>query len=240
LINTKRFLGYEKNEYGELIINFDKAEIVKRIFTDYLKGKRAFTIAKELNADGIPTVAGGNWQESTILNMLKNEKYKRDIILQKYYTPDHLKKGTIRNNGKLDSYYIEDKHPAIISKELWDAVQKEMKLRAEARGNVGDQSKYQKRYPLTGMLYCGKCRSTLKRRTWNSKLPCRKIVWQCSNYIKNGKNAFSGTRIDDEVVGKLNIKEETIVKEVIKDGKKHYSYTSKSTQSEQFRTVQNS
>ncbi|WDC83595.1 zinc ribbon domain-containing protein [Caloramator sp. mosi_1] len=80
------------------------------------------------------------------------------------------------------------------------------------------------------MLYCSKCGSSLRRRTWNSKLNCRKIVWQCSNYIKNGKDACSGTSIDDEVISRLNIKEETIVKESIKDGKKHYSYTSKSKQ----------
>lgn len=237
MINTKRFLGYDKNENGELVTNEKEAEIVKRIFDHYLEGKGVFTIAKELNADGIPTVAGGNWQESTILNMLKNEKYKGDIILQKYYTPDHLKKGTIRNKGKLDSYYIEDNHPAIISKEEWDAVQKEMKLRTEARGNVGDQSKYQKRYPLTGMLYCGKCGSTLKRRTWNSKLPCRKVVWQCSNYIKNGKSACPGTKIDDEVAGRLDIKAKIFVQEVIKDGKKHYRYTSKCKHEDQSRAV---
>ena len=148
------------------------------------------------------------------MNVLKNEKYKGAAILQKYYTPDHLRKGTIRNNGKVDSYYIEENHPAIIPKGMWDDVQKELRARAEAKGNIkGQENKYQKRYPLTGMLYCSKCGSTLKRRTWNSKLPCRKIVWQCSNYIKNGKNACSGTRIDDEVVGRLNIKEETIVKE---------------------------
>lgn len=237
MINTNRFLGYDKNEHGELVINENEAVIVRRIFYDYLKGKGAFTIAKELNADCIPTVAGGKWQESTILNILKNEKYKGAAILQKYYTPNHLRRGTVRNNGKVDSYYIEENHPPIISEKMWNEVQKEMKSRAEAKGNVGDQTKYQKRYPLTGKLFCGKCGSTLKRRTWNSKLPCRKVVWQCSNYIKNGKNACSGTSIDDEVVGRLNIKEETTVKEVLKDGKKHYSYSSNGNQFEQLRPV---
>ena len=90
-----------------------------------------------------------------------------------------------------------------------------------------DTAKYQNRYPLTGKLYCSKCGANLIRRTWNSKLNCKKIVWQCSNYIKNGKAACSGTRIDDEIISKLNIKEEISVKEELKDGKKHYSYISK-------------
>ena len=238
IINTTRFLGYDKDKYGDLVINREEAEVVKRIFNEYLSGKGAFTIAKELNADGVPTVAGGRWQENTILNILKNEKYKGDAILQKYYTPDHLKKGTVRNKGEVDSYYIEDNHSPIITREMWEQVQEEIERRGKAKGNVaGDTNKYKNRYPLTGMLFCSKCGATLRRRTWNSKLNCKKIVWQCSNYIRNGKDACAGTAIDDEVISRLNIKEETIVKESIKDGKKHYSYTSKSKQAEHSRTA---
>jgi len=154
---------------------------------------------------------------------LKNEKYKGDVILQKYYTPDNLKKNSVRNNGEVDSYYIEDNHPPIVSREMWDKVQEEIKKRGKSKG---DTQKYKNRYPLTGMLYCSKCGATLKRRTWNGK----KIVWQCKNYIKNGKDACLGTVIEDEVISKLIIKEETIVEEEFRDGKKYYSYTSKSKQ----------
>lgn len=231
IINTTRFLGYDKDEYGDLVINPKEAEIVKRIFEDYLKGKGTFTIAKELNEDKVPTVAGGRWQESTILNILKNEKYKGDAILQKYYTPDHLRKVSVRNEGIIDSYYIEDNHSPIVSREMWEQVQIEIAKRAKAKGNkAGDTKKYTNRYPLTGMLYCSKCGSVLRRRTWNSKHSCRKIVWQCSNYIKNGKDACSGTSIDDEIISRLNIEEPITVREEVKDGKKHYSYTCKSKQ----------
>ncbi|MPM46823.1 hypothetical protein SDC9_93530 [bioreactor metagenome] len=154
IINTTRFLGYDKDKYGDLVINREEAEVVKRIFNEYLSGKGAFTIAKELNADGVPTVAGGRWQENTILNILKNEKYKGDAILQKYYTPDHLKKGTVRNKGEVDSYYIEDNHSPIITREMWEQVQEEIERRGKAKGNVaGDTNKYKNRYPLTGMLF---------------------------------------------------------------------------------------
>ncbi|MCM8710835.1 recombinase family protein [Clostridium sp. SYSU_GA19001] len=237
IINTTRFLGYDKDEYGDLVINPKEAEIVKRIFEDYLKGKGTFTIAKELNEDKVPTVAGGRWQESTILNILKNEKYKGDAILQKYYTPDHLRKVSVRNEGVIDSYYIEDNHSPIVSREMWEQVQIEIAKRAKAKGNkAGDTKKYTNRYPLTGMLYCSKCGSVLRRRTWNSKHSCKKIVWQCSNYIKNGKDACSGTSIDDEVISRLNIEEPIIVREDVKDGKKYYSYTCKSKQDQLSRT----
>jgi len=236
IINTTRFLGYDKDEYGDLVINRQEAEVVRRIFREYLSGKGSFTIAKGLNEDGVPTIGNGKWHDTTILGILKNEKYKGDAILQKYYTPDHLKKHSVRNDGIIDSYYIEDNHSAIVPREMWEQVQEEIEKRAKAKGNItGETDKYTKRYQLTGMLYCSKCGATLRRRTWNSKHSCRKIVWQCSNYIKNGKDACQGTKIDDEVVSRLNIKEETIVKEGIKDGKKHYSYTSKSKQAEHSR-----
>ncbi|MEG1256422.1 recombinase family protein [Clostridium sp.] len=228
IINTTRFLGYDKDEYGDLVINRQQANVVRRIFEQYLLGKSVFTIAKELNSEDIPTVGNRAWRESTILGILKNEKYKGHAILQKYYTPDHLKKGSVRNNGVIDSYYIEDNHSPIISIEMWQQVQEEIKRRSKAKGNnEGDTYKYTKRYQLTGMLYCSKCGSTLKRRTWNSNNKSKKIVWQCSNYIKNGKSACVGTVVGDEVVSKLNIKEKTIVKEEIRNGKKYYSYTSK-------------
>jgi site-specific DNA recombinase len=233
IINTTRFLGYDKDEYGELVINPNEAEIVERIYKEYLSGKGSFTIAKELNEEGIQTVTGASWHDSTILSILKNEKYKGDAILQKYFIPDNIKKIKVRNKGEVDSYYIEDNHTPIITSEMWEKVQKEIKRRAEIKGNIeGDTEKYKKRYPLTGMLYCSKCGAPLKRRVWNSKFSCKKIVWQCSTYVKYGKNACEGTSIDDEVISRVNIKEPIILKEEIRNGKKHYSYTCKSKQNQ--------
>jgi hypothetical protein len=163
--------------------------------------------------------------------MLKNEKYKGDARLQKYYVPEYLKKISKRNDGVLDSYYIEHNHTAIISEDLWGMAQDELKRRAQEKGNIdGQTEKYTKRYLLTGMLYCSKCGAPLKRRTWNSKASCKKIVWQCSNYIKNGKNVCEGTTIEDSIVSEVNIKGKTTIKEEIRNGKKHYIYTSESEQ----------
>ena len=122
VINTKLFLGYDKDEFGDLVINREEAKIVHRIFTDYLAGKGVFTIARELNDEGVPTIKGGKWQETTILQILKNEKYKGDAHMQKYYTPDHLMYKSYKNNGEVDSYYIEGNHAPIISKEMWEKV----------------------------------------------------------------------------------------------------------------------
>ena len=223
-INATRFLGYDKDEYGNLVINLGQAETVERIFTDYIGGKGSFVIAKELDEEGILTVAGGRWHSSTVLNVLKNEKYKGDAKLQKTYSKDHISKKKCTNRGELDSYYIEGNHLPIVSKEIWEEAQCQMKMRAEEKGNSGE--KCQNRYPLTGMLFCSKCGAPLRRRTWNSKHACKKIVWQCSTYIKEGKEACQGTVIDDETIGRLTIKQKTVVEEVIRNGQKYYRYTS--------------
>jgi len=226
-INTTRFLGYDKNEQGELVINTSQAAVVERIFQDYLAGKGTFVIAKELNQEGILTVTGGTWYSSTVLGILKNEKYKGDAKLQKTYRKDHLSKKKCTNHGEVESYYIANNHPEIVNKEVWEEVQKQLQLRAAAKGNLpGEQGKYLNRYPLTGMLVCGKCGATLRRRIWNSKYVCKKIVWQCSNYVQQGKEVCSGTVIDDVVIGRANIQRKTTVMEVWKHGQKNYRYTS--------------
>ncbi len=229
VINTTRFLGYDKNEQGELVINPREAKVVERIFTDYISGKGSFVIAKELNTEGVPTIAGGRWHSSTVLGILKNEKYIGDAKLQKTYRQDHLSKTKCINRGEVDSFYVANNHPPIISKDIWDEVQRQIALRAKAKGNVAtSKDKYQNRYPLTGMLFCGKCKAPLIRRIWNSKHPCKKVVWQCKNYIKNGKNACPGTTIDDAAVSRLDIQSPTIVEEVLRHGQKHYRYTCQS------------
>ena len=75
-INATRFLGYDKDQYGDLVINRSQAEIVERIFNDCISGKGTFLIAKELTSEGVRTIAGGDWHSSTILTILRNEKYK--------------------------------------------------------------------------------------------------------------------------------------------------------------------
>lgn len=65
----------------------------------------------------------------------------------------------------MDSFYIEDNHSPIVTKEVWEQVQLEMKKRAEEKGNYKGSSKGQNRYPLTGKLFCSKCGSPLRRRT---------------------------------------------------------------------------
>lgn len=224
MVNTTRFMGYDKNEYGELVINHKQAAIVRRIFDMYLSGMGVFRIAAQLNRENVPTISGGKWHEGTIRGMLTNEKYKGDCILQKYYTPENRRNGTIRNNGEVQSYYVEENHPAIVTTEEWDSVQQIMQRHKEQRKIAADGTeKYKNRYPLSGMLICPYCGKTLRRKQAYNK----RIEWWCSTYIHEGKSACKGVKISDEIASKKNITEPTVIEEVKLNGEKYYGYTSK-------------
>lgn len=224
MINTSRFLGYDKNEYGDLVVNPKEAEIVLLVFDLYLMNVGTSRISDLLNCMGVKTVTGNTWESGTVNGMLCNEKYKGDFHLQKYYTPENKRNQTRKNNGEVQSYYISENHEPIVTPEIWEKVQEVREKRKRDR-NIGQDNtkKFQNRYPLSGMLICPYCGKTLRRRQVYNK----KIQWLCSTYIEKGVKACKGIRIDDTELQGINIEEQTVVEEVIRNGKKHYRYTSK-------------
>lgn len=111
-VNHTTFLGYDKDASGELIIDKKQAAIVRRIYTEFLNGKGAKRIAKDLEKDKVPKWDGRyKCYESSIQKMLSNEKYKGDALLQKTYTVDFLTNKRVDNTGQIPQYYVEDSHP---------------------------------------------------------------------------------------------------------------------------------
>ncbi|HEM3512575.1 recombinase family protein [Streptococcus suis] len=216
-INAKRFLGYDVVD-GQLVINQEEAEIVRGIFEAYVSGKGANRIAKELNANQVPTVTNRQWHESTIRNLLSNEKYKGDWHFQKFYTPS-LGHQSQLNQGQVDSYYMEDHHSAIVSKELWQQAQE---CRQKRKGTT-NPAVYAKRYPYTGKLFCPYCKKSLRRQ-----LPYRTPTWMCATYLKQGKSTCEGIKIKESLLDswKLDLtKQYTIKKKENDRGKADYTYT---------------
>lgn len=126
-INHNRFLGYTKDADGHLIIDPEQAEVVKRIYREYLEGLSMDKIAAGLERDGILTGAGKTrWHTSTINKILRNEKYIGDALLQKTYTTDFLSKTRVKNNGIVPQYYVEGDHDAIIPRDIYMRVQEEL------------------------------------------------------------------------------------------------------------------
>ena len=120
----KRFLGYDKGEDGNLVVNEEQAVIVRRIYGLFLTGMSPALIARTLTSEGVPTPGGKQkWNASCIRSILSNEKYKGDALLQKVYTTDYLTKKKKKNQGEVPQYYVKDNHTAIIDEKTFALVQ---------------------------------------------------------------------------------------------------------------------
>ena len=199
-VNHTKFLGYDKDKDGNLIINQKQAKIVRRIYKDFLEGMGVNSIARKLEADGVKGWNGkSKWRPGTINKMLSNEKYKGDALLQKTYTLDYLSKKRAKNDGKVPQYYVEESHPAIIDKDMWEAVQLEIQRRKEFSKKYGSR-KLDGDNPLSGRVICGQCGGAFGRKVWNSTDErLRRIIWRCNKkYAIKGKVSCDSKHIDEE------------------------------------------
>ena len=185
---ANRFLGYDKDEDGKLVINPEEAEVVKRIFREYLEGRSYYDIGNGLTADGIKTAAGSDyWLASTLRKILRNEKYIGDALLQKTVTTDFLTKKRVENRGIVPQYYVEGSHEAIIPKELFMRVQEEMVRRANLETGTGKRRIYSGKYALSSIVFCAHCGDIFQRTHWD--LRGRKvIVWRCISRLHKKKS----------------------------------------------------
>ena len=188
----KTFLGYRKGADGQPEIVPEQADIVRRIYNDFLAGATYLEIAKRLTEENVPTMGGGNrWFSERIKSIHKNEKYKGDALLQKTYITDPISKRVKKNNGELPMYYVENSHPAIIERRIFDKVQEEIARRAGKKkvkqtGTKTELGRYSGKYALTELLYCGECGTPYRRCTW-SRNGKKKIVWRCVSRLDYGK-----------------------------------------------------
>ena len=188
----KKLLGYKKGPDGKPEIVEAEAETVRRIYRSYLRGASLGTIEQELVADGIPTAEGIKaWSRQVIRNILTNEKYIGDALLQKTYITDCISKKVRKNNGERPMYYVENHHVGIVPREVYQRVQEEMSRRSSKRKVMPksaktEQGKYSSKYAFSELLVCGECGAPYKRCTW-AKNGTKRIVWRCVNRLEYGK-----------------------------------------------------
>lgn len=126
--------GYSKSHDGNLIINEIEAETVCWIFDRYLTGDSLGKIADGLAAKGIPSPTDkAKWNRQAIDKLLANEKYSGCALLQKTFTENGRQ---VKNEGQANRYLYQNNNPAIISSELFKAIQEE-KLR---RSKMSEQA----------------------------------------------------------------------------------------------------
>lgn len=202
-MSTKRFLGYDTDEKGKLVINREQAKIVERIYDEYLSGKTVDHIKRILEKEEVKNWNGTTkWHAKTIQSILQNEKYKGDAILQKSYTVDFLTKKRAKNEGHIQQYHIEENHEAIIDPLIWEAVQLEYDRRSnyiEEHG-TNSYSHNPERNFFAGKVVCGTCNQAFTRKGWKSKNQYRK-VWQCQERYKvKGVQGCTNRQIDEAIL----------------------------------------
>ena len=206
-INHTKFLGYDKDKNGNLVINPKQAKIVKRIYKDFLDGKGANRIARELETDGTLNWNGkAKWRPETLKKILQNEKYIGDALLQKTYTVDFLSKKRVKNNGIVPQYYVENSHEPIIPRDLFMQVQEEMVRRANLRGGKGCKKRvYSSKYALSSIVYCGHCGDIYRRVHWNNR-GYKSIVWRCVSRLEEKGSECTAPTINEETLQKAVVK----------------------------------
>ena len=191
LVGFQGCLGYDYHPEDKTItVNEEEAEIVRYIFKRYIEGAGGSVIARELQNLGYKTKRGSTtWAETTVIGIIKNEKYKGDILMGKTFTLDPISKRRLDNFGEEDQFYVRDHHEAIISEEVFDAAQEILKRRSKPRrlGTDGKREKFSRKYAFSCLLECGFCGGTLTRRSWHSGSQYNKIIWQCVTATKKGK-----------------------------------------------------
>ena len=170
-VNHNRFLRYTKDEDGYLIIEPTEAEVVKRIYREYLEGSSLLQIGRGLEADGILTAAGKvKWRPVTLRKILQNEKYIGNALLQKTYTVDFLNK---------------------------KRVQEEMVRRANLHsGEKRKKRVYSSKYALSSIVYCPKCGDIYRRIAWNNRGK-HSIVWRCCTRVEHGPSTCDAPTIQE-------------------------------------------
>ena len=173
---------------GKLTVNEDEAKTLRLIFDLYLSGMGIGSVCKELENRGIPTPRGYmQWKNSTLIKILRNEKYIGTLKQRKYITVDYLSHKTKANEGEEKHIIIENNHAPIIDKEIFDRTQKEL---ARRRNATIQKSRYSNRYVWSGKIKCAYCNSTFKRRGLKST---DIVTWQCSAAVKYGREKINAS-----------------------------------------------
>ncbi len=204
LIGFNGCYGYDYHtEDKSITVNEEEAEIVRMIYDMYLEGYGTTTIAKRLMELGIKNKKGEvSWHTHGVMGMIKNEKYKGDILLGKTFTTDPISKRRLANMGEGNQYYLRDHHEPIVSREIWDKAEEIRMKRSRNKvvETTGNRERYTRQYSFSSMCECAYCGHKLTRRTRHSRSDYEKPVWQCMNAIKNGIANCSNCKAVDEAI----------------------------------------
>ena len=187
-----------------------EADIVQRIFREYLSGKNPQEIADDLNASCLTERV---WNYKAVDYILQNERYAGNALLQKRYTPDMLSRQQKTNHGEREMYFVPGSNDAIISPELFERAQVLRQKRSLGKAPVhseiisqircicGARMRFKnvnsKWYALSERLVCGECGTLYRRCTWTRNGE-KRVVWRCVSRLDYGKKYCHNSPTLDE------------------------------------------
>lgn len=199
-VNTKRFLGYTKNQDQEIIIEIEEAIAVRRIFRYTLEGYGSEWIKNKMEQDGFETGAGKTkWWASVVDRITDNEKYMGDALLQKTYTEDFLTKKRVKNVGQLQQFYVSECIDPIIPKKIFYKVREEKGIRRSynemkrSKSSTKTSGKHQTKYALADIMVCAECGHFFRRVIWTNRQGQKIPVWRCISRLENGTKYCHGS-----------------------------------------------
>lgn len=202
--------GYKKEGDVAWVINEEEAEVVRSIFALYTRGYTGPQIVEYLNAGGVPSPSGIKWNVTSLMAIIKNEKYIGDVRMQKVYTVDFLTHKTVKNRD-IESYYKEGNHEPIVDKEVYRRAQKLSAMKDTGRGIC--------MFPYYGMFrcpHCGKPMIAIREHTH-----FRSRLWTCPGEAKSeGKHETLAVRRTCETFFFKGAIIEGMMKKLVKE----YSY----------------
>ncbi|AUD64594.1 hypothetical protein BK011_02450 [Tenericutes bacterium MZ-XQ] len=206
IMNTNRFLGYDKDREGTLIINEEQAKTVKYIFHKYLNGMSITSLARHLTDEKIKNGLGRvNWYSDTVKEILMNEKYAGDLMLQKTVTIDYLTHQAVINDGHATKYYIKNAHEPIIDRETFDIVQTMIHARDVILSEDSkERFKHLAHKPMKGLVYCSRCHRIYNSKMHNSGTTFKKSMLKCHTSRNNPHN-FDNPSIHEPLIERATL-----------------------------------
>lgn len=187
----KWLYGYRRGADGEPEIIPEEAEIVRRIYDDFISGLSLRMIADKLNQQGVqPRGEQTEWKITAIRSILTNEKYCGDALLQKTFSVDCISKKVVKNTGQLPMYLVQNHHDGIVTRQIFDMAKAEMARRNAAKSPSKKMAptgltSYTSKYALSDRLVCGDCGTLYRRCTWTGRGK-KRAVWRCTSRLDFG------------------------------------------------------
>ncbi|HJB38582.1 MAG TPA: recombinase family protein [Candidatus Acutalibacter ornithocaccae] len=193
--------GFRREKDGPVLVDEEKAAVIRQIAQWFLDGDSLHTIADKLAQRHILSPKGKEtWSTATLRSLLTNEKYKGDALLQKTYRPSLFSDRAVQNDGDLPKYYVEGVLPRILEPEMFDHIQEELAKRS-AKRPTSEKAKtpfgrYSGKYALSTLVVCGKCGALYRRVTWYRKGE-KQIMWRCGTRLDGKANCPDSPTLEE-------------------------------------------